>query len=188
MTLADTETFLYESDRLKFRELRRSDIAGPYFHWFNDQQVCRHSRHGIFPATIEKMNVYIDTLECEDSEFVWVMIDKDRNAHIGNIALQNISTMHRSASLSIIIGDKDCWGKGYALEASRVLLNHCFSKLELHRVSCETSEHNTSMIKLAGSLGMHQEGCRRKTFFDNGRHVDLVEFGILDHEFDLDAR
>ena len=91
--------------------------------------------------------------------------------------------MSRSADLAIIIGETDCWGKGYAAEACRLLLTHGFKTLNLHRISCGTSEQNAPMQRLATSLSMTLEGRRRQALFKDGQFVDMVEYGLLRSEF-----
>ena len=184
MSSVRNEPFIYETDRLGFRGLRHSDLDGPYAHWLNDQEVCRHLRHGGFPITNEKLKAYIDMLQITEANLVWAIVEKDRSTHVGNVALQDIDQVRRSADLAIILGDKNCWGLGYSEEAARVLLSHGFQKIGLHRVSCGTSKPNAGMRKLAERLGMKQEGVRRDAMFEEGQFVDMIEFGILKKEFD----
>lgn len=172
-------SFVYETERLRFRGLTHSDIEGPYLHWFNDQEVCRYNSHGAFPSTREKMQAYIKMLQTSENNLVWAVIEKSREVHIGNISLQSIDRVNRSAELAIIMGDKSCWGKGYALEAAKIIIDHGFRRLGLHRIYCGTSENNLGMIKLAGRLCMKREGVRCEALFENGGFVNAVEFGLL---------
>lgn len=174
---------LYETQRLKLRGLSRADIDGPYLGWFNDQEVCRYNSHGRFPATRDKMMAYLDMLQTSEQHLVLAVIDKVSGVHIGNISLQSIDLHNKTAEFAIIMGDRNYWGKGYAYEASRQLLEHGFLKLGLNRIYCGTSENNTGMRKLADKLGMQQEGCRRQAIFENGKFVDVIEFGILFEEY-----
>jgi len=185
MNSQEMTSYIYETDRLSFRGLCLSDIDGPYFHWFNDQDVCLHNSHGIFPSTRTKLSQYIEMLQKTNNNIVWAIIEKKRNIHVGNIALQGINLSHQTAEFAILLGDKSCWGKGYAAEAGEVLLTHGFKVAGLRRIHCGTSEHNVGMQKLALKLGMVQEGVRRKALFENGEFVDLIEFGILKTEFDF---
>lgn len=180
-------SYMYESEHLRFRGLCEQDIDGPYLHWFDDQEVCCFNSHGRFPSTRKKLVSYIDMLQTSESHLVWAMIEKGTEKHVGNISLQGINMVNRSAEFAIIIGDRDCWGKGYGYEAARVLFSHGFRKLGLNRIHCGTSENNTGMLSLAGKLGMIQEGIRRQALFENGRFVNAVEFGLLKGEFDFSA-
>ena len=67
------------------------------------------------------------------------------------------------------------------LEAGKLILNHAFKALNLHRVYCGTSINNFGMIKLARKLGMKKEGVRRDAIFNNNNYYDLIEFGIIEN-------
>ncbi len=179
MSLTKENSFIYESERLCFRGLLHSDLDGPYLNWFDDQEVCQYNSHGIFPSTRKKMQAYIDRLQTSSTDLVWAIIEKSRGAHIGNISLQSIDLVNQSAELALIIGDKTCWGKGVAFESSRLIIDHGVKKLGLRRIYCGTSENNQGMIKLATRLGMEKEGVRREALYEDGRFVDILEFGLL---------
>jgi len=110
-----------------------------------------------------------------------VLREDDR--HVGNIALQEINWVNRSAEFAILIGDRTAWGNGYGRDAARLLLDHGFNALNLHRVHCGTFEDNETMQRLALYLGMREEGRRREAAFKDGRYVDILEFGVLGNEY-----
>ncbi|NWF37930.1 GNAT family N-acetyltransferase [Mariprofundus sp. NF] len=184
MNTSEEQAVISETDRLYFRGLCKADIDGPYLHWFNDQEVCRFNSHGVFPSTRQRLEEYIDMLQSSGSHLVWAVFLKEDHRHIGNISLQSIDRYNRCAEFAIIMGDRSCWGHGYAEEAARLLCSHGFNKVGLHRIHCGTSENNAGMIALATKLGMKQEGVRRQALFENGSFVDAVEFGLLKGELD----
>lgn len=173
---------IYEIDQYYYvRALQLEDADGPYPLWFQDQDVCKYNRHGKFPKSRAYFHDYIASLNNEQN-VVWAICHKN-DGHIGNIALENIGAINRSAEFAIIMGDRRHWGKGIARQAGRVLVKHGFRKLNLHRISCGTAEDNISMKNLALSLGMKQEGVRREALFLDGRWVNVVEFGMLRSDF-----
>ena len=103
--------------------------------------------------------------------------------HVGNISLQSIHPIDRAAEFAILIGDRACWGKGYGLEAGRLLFDHGFGALNLHRIACGTFDDNAAMCRLAVALGMKEEGRRREASFKRGRYVDVIEYGVLQGEY-----
>ena len=52
------------------------------------------------------------------------------------------------------------------------------------RIGCATFETNVGMRKLAGALGMIEEGVRRQAAYKDGRYLDVVEYGLLRAEFE----
>lgn len=154
--------------------------------WLNDPEVCAHNSHHVFPYTPAKARAYIESVQDLEQNIVLAIVAKDTGMHIGNISLQDIDYVSRSAEYAILLGERAYWGKGIATEASKLLLAHGFSALNLHRIYCGTSSKNTAMQALAESLGFEQEGVRKEAHFKNGSYADLIEYGLLAQDFTAD--
>lgn len=177
------KVYFLKSERLGLRALRAEDATSPYADWLNDQDVCRGNNHHRWPYSSAEATDYISETKSKKNELVLAVEVLETGKHIGNIALQSINFIHRSAEISFLIGDTSVWGKGYGLEAGRILIKHAFDELNLRRVGCGTPSYNQGMIKLAQALGMTEEGRRRQAFFKHGEYHDIVEFGLLKTEF-----
>jgi len=164
------------------RQLAESDLDGAYPYWFDDQDICRYNSHGKLFKTKAYFKEYINELNRED-RLVWA-ICHITDGHIGNVSLQNISWINRTAEFAILIGEKGHWCKGIGLLASNKILEHGFDKLNLERVGCGTAATNEGMKKLAMAMGMTLEGTRRQQLFLERVRVDLLEYGIVRAEFE----
>ncbi len=164
------------------RPLTESDLDRSYPGWFEDQEVCRYNSHGKFFKTQAYFREYLNDLNRED-RVVWAVCHVGGD-HIGNVSLQEISLINRTAEFAILLGDKRHWGKGVGLLAGRKLLEHGFNKLNLERIYCGTAATNEAMKRLALALGMVLEGTRRRHLFLEGSRVDVLEYGILQPEFE----
>jgi RimJ/RimL family protein N-acetyltransferase len=173
-----------EGERIYLRPLVESDAEGPYPSWFNDEEVCRGNSHHVFPYAAEAALAYIRQAAQSPDNLILAIIRREDERHIGNIALQGIHTVYRSAELSIVIGDKSAWRKGYAREAMRLLCDHGFGALNLNRIACGTFEDNQGMKRLALAVGMQEEGRRRQAAFKQGRYVDVIEYGVLKSDYE----
>lgn len=163
------------------RTLAESDLDGPYPSWFEDQDVCRYNSHGKFFKVNAYFKEYIDNLNKED-RVVWA-ICHDKDGHIGNVSLQEISMINRTAEFAIILGDKRHWRKSVGPLAGSRILEHGFNKMNLERIYCGTAATNEGMKNLAEAMGMTLEGTRRQHLFLEGSRVDMLEYGILQSEF-----
>jgi ribosomal-protein-alanine N-acetyltransferase len=173
---------IYELSKDYFvRPLAEDDVDGAYPRWFEDQDVCRYNSHGKFFKTKAYFREYLNELNLED-RVVWAICHIE-DGHIGNVSLQEISQIHRTAEFAIILGDKRHWGKTVGLLAGTKLLEHGFNKLNLERIHCGTAATNEGMKKLARVMGMTLEGTRRLHLFLEGSRVDILEYGILSTEF-----
>ena len=142
------------------RPLDESDVDGPYPDWFNDQEVCRYNSHGKFPKTRAYFRDYVSRSNGED-RVVWAICHAV-DGHIGNVSLQEISVIARTAEFAIVIGDRRHRAKGVGLLSGRELLRHGFESLNLERIYCGTAATNVGMRRLADKLGMALEGTRRQ--------------------------
>lgn len=168
--------------KIYLRGLVESDLVGDYFQWFNDEEVCRENSHHRFPNTVARMKSYFDSVTNSSQNLVLAILLKADDKHIGNISLQQIDLLNQSAELAILIGDKKSWGKGYGIEAARLIVEHGFMQLNLKRIHCGTTASNRGMQKLALSLGMKQEGKFRSAVFKNGAFQDVYYYGLLANE------
>lgn len=165
------------------RPLKLEDANGNYPNWFNDKEVCKYNSHGNKLYTKEMALEYIKAIQSNETTLVFAICDKLTNTHIGNISLQEISQINKSAELAIIVGERSYWGKGLAKEAGTLIMEYGFNVLNLNRIACGTSEVNLPMQKLASSLGMTQEGIRKKALHKNNQFYDVFEYAILNKNY-----
>jgi RimJ/RimL family protein N-acetyltransferase len=167
------------------RPVRRSDIS--YFlKWFNDPDVAQYLAWYL-PMTEMSEEKFIEELGTtrakSDVPFVIEVIKGTSAKAIGICGLHQIDAKDRSGTFGIVIGEKDCWSKGYGVEAARLLINYGFAQLNLHRISSGALAFNERSIKLHKKLGFQEEGRLRQAMFRNGQYHDHVQFGILREEW-----
>lgn len=177
----NSQNFL-EGDSIYLRTLHDDDVQGSYSGWLNDPEITAYNSHGRFPMTEEKLRSYISYAKSSNVDLILGIIDKKTTKHIGNISLQNINWIDRNAEIAFLLGDKTFWGKGIMYEAGKLLINHGFKCLNLHRIYCGTSSDNIGMQKLSEKLKMEKEGLRKEAIFKKGQYFDIVEYGILSKE------
>ena len=174
---------ILQGKHIYLRELCMQDAEGNYPNWFNNPEVTKYNSHGERVYTKEMAKEYIKMVADSSSHQVFAIVDKASQKHIGNISLQAIDTKARNAEFAILIGEPSVYGKGVGEEAGKLLLCYGFDELGLHRIYCGTSSNNLGMQKLAGKLGMKQEGLRRDSLLKNGEFADIIEYGILEDEY-----
>ncbi len=184
MKLSDkTPPPFLEGERVFLRALVQDDIEGDYLNWLNDAEVNKFNSHHYFPYSKSEACKYIEDVTSSSSDLVLAIVEKKSSKHIGNISLQQIDFINRSAEFAILIGEKKSWGKGYSKEAGKLIVNHGFMELNLNRIFCGTSRENIGMRKLAGVLKMREEGVRKDAIFKGGKYIDIIEFGLLKKHF-----
>lgn len=145
-----------DTPRLVLRKLDTSFCAERYVNWMNDKTVNLYLESG-GDYTIDKLCNYLETVENQDILF-WAICLKDSGKHIGNIKIDPVNFRHQYGEYGIMMGDSTEWGKGYAKEASKAVLDYCFSVLELRKINLGVVEDNYSAVKLYRALGFEVEG------------------------------
>ena len=170
--------FFLSDEAVGLRRITADDDLSSYIRWFNDQTVNEFNSHGVYPMTKADILSYMNSLG-RDILFL-SMFNRENNQHIGNISLQSIDFINRSAEFAIIVGERSVWGKGFSYRAGKLIIEHGFKRLNLHRIYCGTSSLNVGMQKLALKLGMELEGVRKEAMFHQGAYCDLLEYGMID--------
>jgi ribosomal-protein-alanine N-acetyltransferase len=170
--------FFLKGTSIYLRTLSEQDVQGNYIKWLNDPEVTLFNSHGRFPMTVDKLKDYVKRVNSDTNALVLAVVDLKSNKHIGNISLQNINWVDRNAEIAFLLGEKSFWGRGIMMEAGKLLIQHAFHFLNLHRIYCGTSSENIGMQKLALKLGMSKEGNRVEAIFKNGQYCNIFEYGL----------
>jgi diamine N-acetyltransferase len=121
---------------------------------------------------------------CEDdAQIIFAIVDKDKNDIIGTIGLSPIDHFNQRAQLGTLIGNQKYWGKGYATEGLKLLLQYAFRELNLNRVYSYVFEENIASIKKNQKMGFKIEGSLRNHAYCNGVFKNVLVMGLLKKDF-----
>jgi len=169
-------------EKIYLRGLERSDLTGDYFDWLNDREVTRFMDSGLFPNTVEKMEDFYRNTALSSDNAIFAIVEKKADKHIGNIKLGPINWISRIASLGIMIGNKESWGKGYATEAIKLVVDYAFKELNLHKVTAGVVAGNQGSAKAFEKAGFSVEGHAKSRFYLDGEYYDSLYLGIVSKE------
>lgn len=164
--------------RLTLTALTDDDLNDRYVSWLNDSDVLRYraARSGFDLAGLER---YLFSAASR-GDVIFAMRLRPEGEHIGNITLNSILDDHKSAEISMMIGAKHLWGRGYAQEAIGAVTSFGFDVLGLHRLWAESP--NPAFNRAVARLGWTHEGTKREAFWIEGHFVDVECFGLLRSE------
>lgn len=169
-------------EKIYLRVIEEKDLNEVYQQWFNDEEICRFNSHHRFPNYQQDMQAYYHQVIKSKENLILAIIDKDNETHVGNVALENINAVDKTAELAIIVGNKNYWAQGVGYEACQLLIEHGFNALNLHRIYCGTSKENIGMQKLTEKLGFKREGLSREAIFKDGHYVDIINYGLIQND------
>lgn len=107
----------------------------------------------------------------------------DDDRFLGEATLNLIDWEHRSANFRIMLADASLYDAGLGSEASRLLIDHGFRGLRLHRIELEVFDFNQRARRVYGRLGFVLEGRRRDALRWNGRYHDSLVMSLLEEEW-----
>ena len=102
---------------------------------------------------------------------------------IGSCAFGQLDPDNGSALFHITIGEKDAWGHGYGTETSRLMVEHAFGSLGLHRIALAVFEFNARAIRAYLRAGFRVEGRSREAIWRDGRWWDEIQMSVLSDEW-----
>jgi ribosomal-protein-alanine N-acetyltransferase len=180
--LADNKAFA-EGSLVILRPLERTDLNERYLSWLNDPAVTRYTETGIFPSTAEDLDNYYRSVSGSKSDVMLAVLDKKSGRHIGNVKLGPIHWVHRRATFGILIGEKEFWGKGVGLDATRLMVEYGFQRLNLHRIDLGVFAEHEAAVRCYEQAGFKVEGRMREDLFLDGEYKDRIRMGLLCSEY-----
>lgn len=168
-----------DGKRLYLREVRLTDVNDAYYRWLNDPEVTRCLETRFVCQSVEKIRDYVETANRKADEIFLAICLKRDGRHIGNIKLGPVNWVHRFGEISLVIGDKGQWGKGYATEAIRMVCTYAFDVLGLHKVTAGSYATNPGSVRAFEKAGFEREGTWKEHYYSAGRYVDRICLGRL---------
>ena len=164
-------------DQLMISEFRLEHLSEKYLSWLNDKDVVKYSeqRHKIHSITSCKE--YYLSQKKTDNLFLAIETGPGFNIHIGNIGV-NIDVVNNVADVSIIIGDKNYWGKGIGLKVWNSIIMKLINDMNIRLVTAGTMEVNIPMISLMKKSNMKIETILRKRYVHNNEEIGMVVASI----------
>ncbi|KGX92546.1 acetyltransferase [Pontibacillus halophilus JSM 076056 = DSM 19796] len=102
---------------------------------------------------------------------------------IGKCDYREFNPITRCATVGIVIGEKEYWGRGYGKETIHLLCRHLFYDLNVNRIQLDTWSGNERAVALYKACGFRLEGRLRRNEYVNGEYHDTLILGLLQEEF-----
>jgi RimJ/RimL family protein N-acetyltransferase len=168
-------------ERLVLRPFSKRDLTHIQ-RWSNDAEL-RKLIGEIAPINQAQAEKFYRELRRDENRIWFVIVLKKGKRVIGEAGLLRMFRPWRSTDMTIIIGERDAWGKGYGKEAGRLILNYAFQHLGFHRVSISVVGFNKNALRFWRSLGFKKEGVERDAHFYDNKYSDGIMMSILEDEY-----
>ncbi len=175
-------TKIIRGKRIYLRVLEVGDVGPAYLGWMNDKKIQAYTRRRGAKTTAKELKDFIRAgKKTSDVHFAVILSEGDK--HIGNIFLNSVNQLNKTADLTVMLGDAREQGKGYAAEAIQLLSGYAFRSLALRRLSAGSP--NPRFNALMQKIGWKEEGVEREAFRFGKEYIDVVRWGLLKKEFHL---
>lgn len=110
---------------------------------------------------------------------------KETHQPIGFISIKNIDFINYKAELSMLLGNKSQWGKGYAKEARKIIIAYIFNEMGLNKIYSYNWIDNKRIIGLNKKLGFKIDGELRDDIFFKGNFRTIVVMSLLKKDWEI---
>jgi ribosomal-protein-alanine N-acetyltransferase len=143
-----------KTKRLLLRKISSKD-AEMVYKWMSDPEVLRYedwTPHENIDFTKGFISWITDDYKT-DKTYCWG-IQKDNEL----IGLAMVADVKEWNGIIAYYLRRDCWSKGYATEAAKIIMNFMFTEVGINRISAKHSIKNPASAKVLKKLNMRYKG------------------------------
>ncbi len=189
----DIQTQLFEGPDIRFGPIDHEKDPEVEARWTHDSDFMRlmetSPARPMSAAMLKKQYEKLEKqIEENKDQYHFMIRTRAEDRLIGKAAVYRIEWANGNGFLRLGIGAAEDRRKGYGTQALRMLLRFAFAELNLFRVTANAPEYNVGALALLQKFGFVQEVCRRKSLERDGRRWDLYIFGLLNDEWQKQAK
>jgi len=176
------KTLILDSDTIRMRRLEHADIPS-IIEYASDIEIAKNTYvpHPYPPeAAIEFVTMTREAWNNDDG-YTFALIEKQHGDFVGVMGLHP-EPRHYRGEIGYWIG-KPHWGKGYATQALRLIIQFGFEKVSLNRVSARHFTTNPASGRVMQKAGMIYEGTSRQEMYHQDTFKDTVLYAILKEDY-----
>jgi RimJ/RimL family protein N-acetyltransferase len=166
-----------ETENLVLRPLHVDDVSEAYVGWLNDPEINRFLESRFVLHSLASVQSFVQAMSKDRKNILFGIFEKASKRHVGNIKVGPIDLHHETAVVGLMIGERACWGRGYATEAISEVSRYGFMQLGLKKLVAGVYENNIGSLRAFQKAGYDIEGRQRNQFKYQGERVDGVLMG-----------
>ncbi|HUZ00168.1 MAG TPA: GNAT family N-acetyltransferase [Thermomicrobiaceae bacterium] len=172
-----------DTERLVLREFREADWPAILAYWSDPRYQRYYPPEANVERAVRDLVGRIVAAQAEEPRRTWQLAIVDRQGRlVGNAGVRVNDPVLAEGNIGYELSPEH-WGRGYATEAARAMLDFGFRELSLHRVWAECVAENTGSAHVLEKLGMRQEARFREHEWFRDRWWDTLIYAILDYEW-----
>ena len=171
------------TQRLLLRPFVMEDSQAMFDHWASHQDNVTYvtwPAHDNQEITKSIITSWIN--DERPGHYHWAIVDKTKQALIGNISIVDYEGKTKTAEIGYILG-KAFWGQGYMSESLQAVISALFTETEVNRIQAVFDTGNPASGPVMKKAGMTYEGTLRQASINNRGLVDIAIFAILKSDY-----
>ncbi|PKR83726.1 GNAT family N-acetyltransferase [Heyndrickxia camelliae] len=179
-----TDFPVLKSDRITLGKINEGHLDEVFDIYHNDRvfEFC-----GIIPKhkkeTVRKMIGHFERDFHKRSRVKWGILNNEDQKLIGIIEALDFNQKVNMITIGYFLAEA-FWGRGFATESVKVLLEFLFEKVHINRVQAEVMPSNNHSKKVLLKNGFIKEGTLRQATLWSGKGiVDLEIYGLLKKDY-----
>ena len=163
--------------KLSISILQVYQVTQSYVDWYSNEEVVRYSDNQYKKFSFDGQCSYVEScLQNHDINLYGIF---DDTTHIGNIVISGLSSHHRKAELTYVIGETNYWGKGLASFAIANMIQIAKEEFDLNKLYAGIASGNIGSGKVLQKNGFIIEGTRKQHLCYDGDFFDQVDYGLV---------
>lgn len=162
--------------RVELRPLKLRNIDN-IMTWVNDPDIVKNFQNFKGFTRSEELK-FLKKIIKSKNDYVFSIFRTTDGKYLGQCAINQISRQNKLGRFSIFV-TKENWGKGYAEEAIRLLIEFAFRKLGLHKIWGVAWATNKKAWHIYRKVGFKKEGLLKDEYYWHGRFHDLLRIAIV---------
>jgi RimJ/RimL family protein N-acetyltransferase len=168
-----------ESDQVRLRAFTRVDLPR-VIAWRRDPELRRGALWGDGPFGAREAQRWLRAVSggIDPTRITLAMELKETGRLVGLTNLTRIDRRAGTAYFGVVVGEKDCWGKGVARETLTLMLRRAM-RLRLRKVLLEVASDNPRAVTLYLRAGFDTEGVLRRQLPREQGYVDVLIMAVF---------
>jgi [ribosomal protein S5]-alanine N-acetyltransferase len=171
---------LIETSRLIIRDWHPEEDAEQALQIYSDPEVTKfiRTKADSIEKQISVLRRWVEKpIQPDDGTGLWAIVTKSIGEIIGTVILLQLLQHEQFVTQNYEIGwhlKRSAWGKGYATEAAKAILNYGFNKLNLSAIYAVVDPENTASIHVTQRLSMKPVG-RTNQYYGTELEMFMIE-------------
>jgi [ribosomal protein S5]-alanine N-acetyltransferase len=171
-----------DTERFYLRPLQPADASARWIGWLADPDVMHPLNVNTHRFSLDGLRAHIAKHD-QVKRLLIGIFDRSSDLHIGYYRI-DLDPKHRLASVNIIVGDKNYWGRNVVNETRAVILDYFFTEGRIAKAIGSPPARNFPSVFNYRAQGWRLEGIFKshRESIHTGR-IDQLQFGLTREEW-----